>query len=106
RVLPDFTLDDCPHLDILLVPGGWGTRPAMNNTRLIDWIRARSTQAEVTASVCTGALLLGAANLLQGRRATTHWAALDLLRDRFTGIQVLDDLQVVDEGAIVTSAGI
>jgi transcriptional regulator GlxA family with amidase domain len=106
RVLPDCTLDDCPRLDILLVPGGWGTRRELSNQRIINWIRNRAAQAEVTASVCTGALLLASAGLLQGRRATTHWAALELLREQFIGISVQEQLHVVDEGSIMTSAGI
>jgi transcriptional regulator GlxA family with amidase domain len=106
RVLPDCTSTACPALDILLVPGGWGTRDQMNNARLIDWIRQRSKKVETLTSVCTGSLLLGQAGLLDGRRATTHWSALSLLRERFPKITVVDDQHVVEEGNILTSAGI
>src|SRR5215471_3692334 len=74
RVLPDHDLDSCPPLDLLLVPGGWGSRREVDNARLIDWIRARAAGAELTASVCTGSFLLAKAGLLDGRRATTHFA--------------------------------
>jgi transcriptional regulator GlxA family with amidase domain len=106
RVLPDCTTTACPALDILLVPGGWGTRVQMTNTRLIDWIRQRARKVETLTSVCTGSLLLGQAGLLDGRRATTHWAALSLLRERFPKINVVDDQHVVEEENILTSAGI
>jgi len=106
RVLPDCTTTACPALDILLVPGGWGTREQMNNKRLIDWIRQRAKKVEILTSVCTGSLLLGQAGLLDGHPATTHWAALPLLRERFPKINVVDDQHVVEEENILTSAGI
>jgi transcriptional regulator GlxA family with amidase domain len=106
RVVPDCTTTACPALDILLVPGGWGTRDQMQNTRLIEWIRQRAKKVETVTSVCTGSLLLGQAGLLDGRRATTHWAALSLLRERFPKINVADDQHVVEENNILTSAGI
>lgn len=106
RVLPDAILDHCPPLDILVVPGGWGTRSEMGNTRLIGWIAERATRVETLASVCTGALLLGKAGVLDGHRATTHWRSLDLMRQLFPAVAVEEKLRVVDEGRIVTSAGI
>jgi len=106
RVLPECTTTVCPALDILLVPGGWGTRDQMNNTRLIEWIRQRAKKVETLTSVCTGSLLLGQAGLLDGHRATTHWAALSLLRERFPKVTVVDNEHVVEEGNILTSAGI
>jgi transcriptional regulator GlxA family with amidase domain len=78
----------------------------MNNTRLIDWIRQRAKKVETVTSVCTGSLLLGQAGLLDGRRATTHWGALSLLRERFPKIQTVADQHVVEAGNILTSAGI
>jgi len=104
--LPECTTTACPALDILLIPGGWGTRDQMNNGRLIEWIRQRAKKVETLASVCTGSLLLGQAGLLDGHRATTHWAALPLLRERFPKINVVDNEHVVEEGNILTSAGI
>ncbi len=106
KVIPDHTLDDCPPLDILVVPGGWGTRAQRTNPRLVGWIVERAKQVETLTSVCTGSLLLGQAGLLDGRRATTHWRALDLMRELFPAVKVEDKLHVVEEGNVLTSAGI
>jgi transcriptional regulator GlxA family with amidase domain len=106
RVIPDCTIDDCPPLDILVVPGGWGTRTEIRNTKLLAWIAERGTQVETLTSVCTGSMLLGQAGLLEGRRATTHWRALDWMRQSFPAVSVLDDVHVVEDGHIFTSAGI
>lgn len=106
RVLPDCTLDDCPPLDVLVVPGGWGTRRLLEHRPLVEWIGARGRIVPTLTSVCTGALLLGQAGLLDGRRATTHWRSLDLLRERFPRITVEDAEHVVEDGHVVTSAGI
>src|SRR5438445_5408588 len=83
RVIPDTTIDECPMLDVLVVPGGWGTRSEIENARLINWIAERGQQAETLTSVCTGAMLLARAGLLDGRRATTPWRSLPLMREAF-----------------------
>jgi transcriptional regulator GlxA family with amidase domain len=106
RVLPDHTLESCPPLDLLVVPGGWGTRTEVNNRRLLDWIAARAGEVETLTSVCTGAMLLGHAGLLDGRRATTHWRSLDRMREAFPAVTVEDALHVVEDGNLITSAGI
>jgi transcriptional regulator GlxA family with amidase domain len=106
RVIPDCTIDDCPPLDILVVPGGWGTRKEIRNARILGWIAERGGQVETLTSVCTGSMLLGQAGLLEGRRATTHWAALDWMRQSFPAVTVSDDMHVVEDGHIFTSAGI
>ena len=106
RVIPDHTLETCPPLDLLVVPGGWGTRSAIKNPHIIDWIAARGRQAETLASVCTGAMLLGQAGLLDGRRATTHWRSLDWMRESFPAVTVESALHVVEDGDLITSAGI
>jgi transcriptional regulator GlxA family with amidase domain len=106
RVIPDCTLSDCPPLDILLAPGGWGTRREIDNKTLIDWIAQRGRQVETLTSVCTGALLLAKAGLLDGRRATTHWRSLNWLRESFPAVTVEERLHVVADGHIITSAGI
>jgi transcriptional regulator GlxA family with amidase domain len=106
KVIPDHTLDDCPPLDILVVPGGWGTRREMNNNRLIAWISETARQVTTLTSVCTGALLLGKAGLLDGKRATTHWRVLEEMRRWFPSVVVIDDQHVVEEGNVITSAGI
>jgi transcriptional regulator GlxA family with amidase domain len=106
RVLPDHDLGSCPRLDILVVPGGWGTRSLVNHERIVGWIRDQAAQVERLASVCTGSFLLGQAGLLDGRRATTHWMSLDRMRDTYPAIAVVRDQHVVEDGSIITSAGI
>ncbi|MDA8108315.1 MAG: DJ-1/PfpI family protein, partial [Betaproteobacteria bacterium] len=106
KVLPDHDLETCPALDILIVPGGWGTRKEMHNARLLEWIAANAKGLETLTSVCTGALLLGKAGLLEGKRATTHWRSLDWMQALFPKVSVEKDLHVVEEGALFTSAGI
>jgi transcriptional regulator GlxA family with amidase domain len=106
RVIPDYSLDNCPPLDILVVPGGWGVRQEINNAGLIAWIAARGQAVETLTSFCTGAMLLGQAGLLEGRRATTHWRSLGWMRESFPAVQVEEALHVVEDGHIVTSAGI
>lgn len=106
RVLPDVTLEACPALDVLVVPGGWGTRREMSNRRLLTWITERAADVETLTSVCTGAMLLGRAGLLDGRRATTHWRSLDWMRQSFPTVTVEEDFQVVEDGNVITSAGI
>lgn len=105
RVVPDHTIDACPPLDVLVVPGGWGTRREISNRRLLDWIAARAREVETLTSVCTGSMLLGHAGLLHGRRATTHWRSLDWMRTSFPTVTVEHDLHVVED-TVITSAGI
>jgi RimJ/RimL family protein N-acetyltransferase/putative intracellular protease/amidase len=106
RVLPDYTLASCPPLDLLVVPGGWGTRAGLGNRSLIDWIAARGRQAATLTSVCTGAMLLGQAGLLDGRHATTHWRSLDWMQQSFPHVVVERAQHVVEDGNLLTSAGI
>src|SRR5579859_83879 len=106
RVLPDYTLENCPPLDILVIPGGWGTRRELSNLKLLEWIKQRAAQVKTLSSVCTGALLLGEAHLLDGLRATTHWAALDAMRKRFPQVKVESQYHWIEEGDVITSAGI
>jgi transcriptional regulator GlxA family with amidase domain len=106
RVIPDVTLDACPALDVLVVPGGWGTRREIHNAELLAWIAQRGRQVETLTSVCTGAMLLGHAGLLDGRRATTHWRSLDWMSESFPQVTVERALHVVEDGHVVTSAGI
>ncbi len=103
-VVPHMTIGLCPPLDILLVPGGQGTRREVDNTALIDFIAVQARSCRTVLSVCTGAFLLHRAGLLSGKRATTHWNSLDRLR-------ALGDVTVVEErfvrdGNIWTSAGV
>ncbi len=106
QVTPHHTLDACPPLDILVVPGGWGTRAEIKNARLLAWIKERAKQVETLTSVCTGSMLLGQAGLLDGRHATTHWRSLQWMRDSFPAVTVEEKLHVVEDGNVLTSAGI
>ena len=105
-VNPLHRLADCPRPDLLLVPGGQGTRREMHNAVLTDWIEARSQEAELVLSVCTGALLLAKAGLLDGLEATTHHGAIDLLRETAPKTTIHSDRRFVDNGRVVCSAGI
>lgn len=105
-VLPSCTPDTLGAVDILVVPGGFGTRRELDNPAMLDFIRATSGAAGLTVSVCTGALLLGAAGLLAGRGATTHWAAMEELRALETGAALHPEARVVDNGALITAAGV
>ena len=105
-VNPDYSLADCPQPDLLLVPGGAGTRSRMHDSGLIDWIQRTAERADLVMSVCTGALLLGKAGLLDGLEATTHHVGFELLREIAPSATVLEDVRFVDNGKIITSAGI
>ncbi len=105
-VLPDYTLANCPAADILVVPGGMGTRTAIDRPGLIGWIAARAQQVELMTSVCTGSFLLAKAGLLQGKAATTHWASIDRMRNDFPGVEVRENTRWVDAGDVVSSSGV
>ena len=105
RVLPDHTFADAPDLDILLVPGGQGTRREVSNPVLIEWIQKVSARCEWVTSVCTGALLLHEAGPAQGKRVTTHFDFIESLRER-GNVTVLDNVRYVRDGNLVTSAGV
>ena len=104
--MPDVTFEHCPRLDILVVPGGWGTRREMNNQAMLSFVRSRASEVETLASVCTGALILGNAGLLDGLCATTHWRALQTLQELFPKVTVDSKSHVVKAGKVITSAGI
>jgi len=103
RLTADATLAEAPQLDVLHVPGGFGQEALMEDEEVIGWIRRQAAGATVIFSVCTGALLCGAAGLLKGRRATTHWAAFEVLQ-HFGAIPVNE--RVVVDGNMVFAAGV
>jgi cyclohexyl-isocyanide hydratase len=103
RLTPDATLADAPPLDVLHVPGGYGQEALMEDAEVLGWIREQASGACSIFSVCTGALICGAAGLLKGRHATTHWASLHLLP--FFGAVPVNERVVVD-GAWVFAAGV
>jgi len=100
---PDMTFDEAPNLDVLVVPGGWGQQQLMDDEAVLAFIRAQAGHARYVFSVCTGALICGAAGLLKGVRSTTHWAAFDLLK--YFGAIPVDERVVVD-GKHVSAAGV
>lgn len=106
RITPYYTYANAPQADILIVPGGLGARHERHNPVTVSFIRQQARGAELVFSVCTGALLLGAAGLLDGLRATTHHRALDELAETAPACTILRDVRYVDNGQIITSAGI
>jgi len=105
-VKPHATIENHLPLDILVIPGGQGTRRERHNQRLLDWIAAQDQCTNLTTSVCTGAFLLAESGLLNNHRATTHWNSVEWMRSTYPMIEILADVRVVDEGHIITSAGI
>jgi transcriptional regulator GlxA family with amidase domain len=103
---PDHAIADCPQPDLLIVPGGFGTRALLQNLAVLDWIRTVNGTAEIVASVCTGSLVLGRAGLLAGLRATTHHECFDLLRANAPDTTVVETDRFIDNGRILTAAGI
>lgn len=106
RVKPEHTFDDCPAADILVVPGGFGTRREMNNPRMLTWLKANAAKAELVLSVCSGALILGKAGLLDGLTATTHHGALGELQAISPAINIDSSRRFIDNGGVIVSAGI
>lgn len=104
RVLPDTTFRDCPPLDVIIAPGGKGRLAAMKDPVILDFIRKRQESARYIASVCTGAFLLAAAGLLDGKKATTYHTALNELAGY--SVEVVKGRKVVKDGAVITAAGV
>ena len=104
-VIPDCSFDDAPSIDLVLIPGGFGTRRLLQDAPTLQWIKRTATKAQITASVCTGSLLLAKCGLLDGRRATTHWGALELLERIGPSLSVDAQSRYVDDG-VITSAGV
>ncbi len=106
RVLADVTTADCPKLDVLLIPGGQGTRREVKNEALLAWIAKIAAGCEWITSVCTGAMLLTAAGPARGKRVTTHWGFIETLRARGEAKEVLEHIRYVRDGNVVTAAGV
>ena len=99
-------LTDAGPLDVVIHPGGQGTRALITEPEHLDWVRARRADVPLMTSVCTGSLVYAAAGLLAGRPAPPHWAALDELRELDTSIELRPDDRFVDDGDVITSAGV
>ena len=106
RVLPDETWETAPPLDVLVYPGGRGTRRELQDEAVLDWIRSLAAGETLVASVCTGSLVLAAAGLLDGKPATTHWGSLELLPTLGREIEVRPDDRFVDNTNVLTAAGV
>jgi transcriptional regulator GlxA family with amidase domain len=106
RVLPEETWDSAPPLDVLVYPGGWGTRRELGDEAVLDWIRGLAAGGALVTSVCTGSLVFAAAGLLDGKPATTHWQSLELLPTLGREIEVRPDDRFVDTGEVITAAGV
>lgn len=107
KVQPDYSIEDLPPVDILIIPGGKGVREnEVKNETIINWVRQQMKEVKLMTSVCTGALLLAKAGLLEGLQATTHWASIQTFKKDFPRVEVMENVKFVDEGHIITSAGI
>jgi transcriptional regulator GlxA family with amidase domain len=100
------TITECPNLDLLIIPGGWGTRKESKNEILVNWIGNQFNNDRLIASVCTGSSLLGKAGLLDGRDATTHWRAFDFLQESAPKARILKNVRFTLIEPIFTSAGV
>jgi len=105
KIVPHHDFTTAPPIDVLVVPGGFGTRPLLQDAEVLAWLRRTAAAAQRVTSVCTGALLLAQAGLLTGRRATTHWSSLDRLAGMDATIRVESGQRVVDDG-VITAAGV
>jgi transcriptional regulator GlxA family with amidase domain len=106
RTVAEFGFEDCPRLDLILVPGGIGTRREVYSRSLVSWLRARADQAEVVSSVCTGAALLAAAGLLDGRRATTNKRSFAWVQSQGPQVNWVKQARWVEDGKFATSSGV
>ncbi|MCG8568740.1 MAG: DJ-1/PfpI family protein [Spirochaetes bacterium] len=107
KVLTDYTYDQCPELDVLIVPGGYGAEKIeVNNPITLNWLKIISTETKITASVCTGAFLLAKAGIITNHKVTTHWMDCDLLQEKYPDLKVVNNTKFVDQGKIITAAGI
>ncbi len=106
RVETDHSLESCPALDVLLIPGGQGTRREVHNEKLMSFIAAQDKDTTWMTSVCTGSLLLTAAGPAKGKRVTTHWGFIDDLRKRGDAGDVVENIRYVRDGKVVTAAGV
>lgn len=102
-LLPTTTMADCPDLDVICVPGGPGVAELMEDEAVLDFLRTAAARAQYVTSVCTGSLVLGAAGLLKGKRATSHWMSRDMLKS--LGAEPVDD-RVVTDGNVITGGGV
>lgn len=106
RVIPDVSYDDCPPLDIVVVPGGGGARREVDNPATVEWLRGVAEGCDYVTSVCTGSFLLAGAGLAEGKRITTHHNYIDMLRERGGAAEVLEGVRMVRDGNLITAGGV
>ena len=108
KVITDFDFNNHPEIDLVVVPGGLGTRKEVQNPVLLEWLIAQKEKTQLMASVCTGSFLLAKAGLLDGLESTTHWASIERMRKAYPKVQIMQDKRFIvsGQGRIVTSAGI
>ena len=107
KVLPDLSFKDDRLFDILIIPGGYGAEEIeIKNPAMIEWIESQQDRVEIFASVCTGALLLAEAGILDNKKATTHWMDWNRLEKEYPKVEVVRNVKFIDEGQILTSGGI
>lgn len=106
KVEADYSFETCPKLDILIIPGGLGTRKLMYEEIVLNFVKQKASEVELLSSVCTGSLILASARLLENTKATTHWKSLQRMEDEFKNVKVIKDKNFVEDKNIITSAGI
>lgn len=106
RAMADYSLTDCPRIDVILVPGGIGTRREINNAPLLEWLRRRAAEAQIVTSVCTGAALLARAGLLDGCRATSNKLSFKWVTEQGPAVQWIEQARWVEDGKFATSSGV
>ncbi|KIC45900.1 thiamine biosynthesis protein ThiJ [Ruegeria sp. ANG-S4] len=106
KLPPHYTFEDAPKPDILIIPGGPGTRKAQHNEKLIEWVNKTAEGCEMVASVCSGARITLTSGIAKGKRITTHWGVVEELRERGEAAEVLEDVRFVRDGNYISSQGI
>lgn len=106
RVIPDHTWKSAPPMDVLIYPGGRGTRTQVSDEEVLAWLNTQAERGTLMTSVCTGSLVYAAAGLLDGRPATTHWSTLDSLSELGKDIEIRPDDRFVDSGDVITASGV
>jgi transcriptional regulator GlxA family with amidase domain len=106
RAMADYALADCPRIDVILIPGGKGTRREVSNASLLEWLRRRADEAEIVTSVCTGAALLARAGLLDGRRATSNKFSFNWVAGQGPAVEWMKQARWVEDGKFATSSGV
>jgi transcriptional regulator GlxA family with amidase domain len=107
QILPSYTFENCPDLDLLVVPGGYGAEQIeIKNARLLKWLREMRAKTKLLASICTGAFLLAEAGVISDQQVTTHWLDIERLRKEYPSLDVIENVKYVDQGNVFTSAGI